>query len=1054
MAFKGDTRQIPLLSIFQTLALNDQRGILSVNSDGVKRRILFTTEGVRLLVNYRGDPEPLKHIVVKLKLVTESQFQNVLSTKKDDNIAIGDFFVNRRIIDAPTVSTHVASHLLELLYDTFSWKEARYEFVAQAPSNGLEIFEPDTFATDITFRPNAIMMEVARREDEWERIRQTLTSNKEIYTPISTQKFLEPRKYESEVPDEAILEVKKLINGENTLEKISDGVTISLYETYQTVIQLKASNEIRSLGENELHELADKLRKKFRIREVIDIYHRLLKKKPGDISTRLNFITILESKEQFKQELSGQYEELAKHFLEEEEPHTAREYITKLLDIVPDSLFGLETLFDLQIDSRLEKEASVTSRTLLESAKRNGEYERAVAVFEKVIKAFPEDAAFHHELADLHQYSGYINEAVDSLKRVAAIHESRNDLVRLLKICERIATLDRSEEPKRHKVQELLKKNSRTRASSIAQVAALSVILTFFFGVFYWLILEVLCRQSYAASKIEVEKFVANQQYEEATATLNGIRKSYPLTVFSFQIGQEVQKISRRERELARKHRKQVEENNLQFSSVLAQVETLLGRRKYLDALHKIRDIPKEHLSKTNLNSITGFEKKLTKLFLEAKSILNSARSLTRAGKHLEAHEFYLKLLQDYPNTPSTQGLKTPLALHTYPPGAEIYVNGSKVGQSPLLVHFDPFAEFSVRIKKKGFEEFQCSNIDDNPCVDFTRDWALTVKMTLAPQWSFDANASIDGAPVFDDRMAFVNTRKGETFGVDLSSGKPLWSYSNVDNRNAGSTLRRWKDLVFFGTSDGFLIGLDKGSGKGLLKVKPHQSTSTRIYPSEANDRGIIAVAGPQKVSGVDLGSGSVIWSASPDRLLNSPPVRSRDNFVCFTSDGKILELDGQHGGLVRSVNLTTTLEKPGVVFGNSVFLADSGGSVHRVRLETGKTEWTYKSVIPDLSSPSVGDEILVCGSRNGKLLALDIQGGNKVWGSQIQEGGFVVPGLISRNKIVAGTTEGQLYCLDVHSGQLYWKFSTDGPLQSTPAIKSGRLFVANGKNTLFSFSF
>ena len=91
---------------------------------------------------------------------------------------------------------------------------------------------------------------------------------------------------------------------------------------------------------------------------------------------------------------------------------------------------------------------------------------------------------------------------------------------------------------------------------------------------------------------------------------------------------------------------------------------------------------------------------------------------------------------------------------------------------------------------------------------------------------------------------------------------------------------------------------------------------------------------------------------------------------------------------------------------------------------------------------------------RNGKLLALDIQGGNKVWDSQIQEGGFVVPGLISRSKIVAGTTEGQLYCLDVHTGQLYWKLSTDGPLQSTPAIKSGRLFVANGKNTLFSFSF
>ena len=104
MSLKGDAEHISLLSIFQTLSLSRQRGILAIHSGGQKRKILFTPQGLRLIANYKGDEEPLMGILHKLKVLTESQFQNAVSTKNDDTLPVGEFLIQRRIIDDAMVA--------------------------------------------------------------------------------------------------------------------------------------------------------------------------------------------------------------------------------------------------------------------------------------------------------------------------------------------------------------------------------------------------------------------------------------------------------------------------------------------------------------------------------------------------------------------------------------------------------------------------------------------------------------------------------------------------------------------------------------------------------------------------------------------------------------------------------------------------------------------------------------------------------------------------------------------------------------------------------------
>ena len=69
-------------------------------SEAFRARLFILQIGIRPL-NYDKDaPDLLKHIVLKQKLLTESQFQNIFSTWVPGSSHPGDFLINRRIRNA------------------------------------------------------------------------------------------------------------------------------------------------------------------------------------------------------------------------------------------------------------------------------------------------------------------------------------------------------------------------------------------------------------------------------------------------------------------------------------------------------------------------------------------------------------------------------------------------------------------------------------------------------------------------------------------------------------------------------------------------------------------------------------------------------------------------------------------------------------------------------------------------------------------------------------------------------------------------------------------
>src|SRR5262245_23208338 len=239
MAFKGDSSQISIANIFQTLQLNGQEGVMTVSSGKVRRKIRLVPGGLRLISMGRENLDILKWAVVKQKIVTESQFQNIFSTMGGGpSLFPGEFLVQRRILTSEQVENDVAKQLRELIFEIFTWKKAKYEFSTGDRGDEFELFNPAGLGQSLIFNISSILMEAARREDEWQRIFQVVSSEREIYVPADPAKFLEARTYESELDPAAIQEVKQLMDGQHTIEAIVTESTLSAFEVFRVVVLL------------------------------------------------------------------------------------------------------------------------------------------------------------------------------------------------------------------------------------------------------------------------------------------------------------------------------------------------------------------------------------------------------------------------------------------------------------------------------------------------------------------------------------------------------------------------------------------------------------------------------------------------------------------------------------------------------------------------------------------------------------------------------------------------------------------------------------------------
>ncbi len=120
---------------------------------------------------------------------------------------------------------------------------------------------------------------------------------------------------------------------------------------------------------------------------------------------------------------------------------------------------------------------------------------------------------------------------------------------------------------------------------------------------------------------------------------------------------------------------------------------------------------------------------------------------------------------------------------------------------------------------------------------------------------------------------------------------------------------------------------------------------------------------------------------------------------------------------------------------------------------------WKFQTDGPVRSSPTFAGGLVLVGSADGRLYALDEKTGKEVWRFQTQ-GAVDSSAAVAAGVVYVTSRDRNLYALELGSGKQIWRFSMreDLPLEwgfddlmiSSPAVHAGRVFVGGGDGTLW----
>lgn len=229
-------------------------------------------------------------------------------------------------------------------------------------------------------------------------------------------------------------------------------------------------------------------------------------------------------------------------------------------------------------------------------------------------------------------------------------------------------------------------------------------------------------------------------------------------------------------------------------------------------------------------------------------------------------------------------------------------------------------------------------------------------------------------------------------------------------------------------------------------KVKVRRLWSTKIgdgaeylrvalQPAGDGNR-VYAASRDGKVMALDSASGKTVWRTSLETSLSAGPGVGEGLVVVGAADGHLVALDAESGEEMWRANLRgETLAKP-VIEDDTVIVLTIDNRLRALSAFDGSSRWILEQSTPDLTmrgsaSPVTVGSTVIAGFDNGRLVAVDIESGDRVWESLLSppsgrsdlERLSDIDGLISvvGQDVYASGYHGNLAAIAAESGQMMW---------------------------------
>jgi tetratricopeptide (TPR) repeat protein len=240
MAIKGSLKEASLTDVLQLLAMGGKTGCLSV-TDRQSFGYIYFDEGRIVYSSLLNRRDRLGDILVREGAVTREQLDQALEEQSNtrDGRRIGEILCDRESLSPKTLKKYVRHQIEEAVYHLFTWSQGTFYFEPNQRPEREEIL--------VSIDPESLLLEGARRVDEWSQIEKKIQSLDVIFS-LDADKSVALSSLKLTPEQETVLEY---LDGKHSGWAIIDESALGEFEVGKALFGLASAGLIRKTGRQE-----------------------------------------------------------------------------------------------------------------------------------------------------------------------------------------------------------------------------------------------------------------------------------------------------------------------------------------------------------------------------------------------------------------------------------------------------------------------------------------------------------------------------------------------------------------------------------------------------------------------------------------------------------------------------------------------------------------------------------------------------------------------------------------------------------------------------------
>ncbi|MFK7742415.1 MAG: PQQ-binding-like beta-propeller repeat protein [Planctomycetota bacterium] len=1040
MALRGDLASVDLAQVFQMLALNKKVGLLSIQSSKLWKILYFDQRGVTVHHNVHSVLDRVVAAYLRQGRLTPESVDEVRDHAVRMAQPLAESLLAGGYLDSNELDSQYRLELEEEVYDLFFCREAKFEFHENATS--IEGFE-GSVDERFFFNCDSVIMEAARRIDEWAYICERVPSTAEVL--VATSDDIDEQEFGGDG-----LAIFDMLDGRRNVARVIETTGMANFLVCKTLSQLLDAGHIAPVDPSELVDLGNECMEDDRVQDAISLYERAIELGLGlPDSHALAAKAYLQARE---------YELASFHMESEAEIRIgsgdlkgAARVLLEVKELLPTNLQARERLIELTLGPGTVKldafDALAEGKELVDLLTEFGDIERVRALLERLLMVEPNDPDLKKALVNVHLRAG-------DQKRVVQLYESiAEDLVRngkpleAVSYLQKILLIDRSRSDISERVRRLYEFDERTRRRSRALgVLAVMFCLLSVLGAGYWFYNE-RAKEDFAA--IDVTEMLATNDFAGARRVYEEFLLDHPLTTSLSNAQSELKRIeasiekfeARRASERAERlaalvklrkgYQREWARHREQFlgGSPEVALEAVLAARGLIEQAGQPDDIA------------WALEQQVERTYKHLEEFLARSRELGKtydskivAQDWLGARQAALELHKDYENTADGQRVMVPVMVETRPPGATLMHQGK-----PLMRSVDGVEEKVTTpglVLCRATEPVRLTAVLDgfaprDIAVDGRRDELVDVVLEVRPAQRLQFSSEVQTGLAVGGGTLALGLRGGK-LGLARTDG------SNLRELELGGLTEVDSDPVVSGGRVFFV------SNENKVEARPiEDGVSCRGWPvSLGKGAATQLVAGHGRVALIDVDNVLHCWEQSTARrtwgaalggaCAGPPTIVGRRAFVGMR-DGRVIVFDVANGNKLGVLRSPAGISTRVLADGGLLWFGCDDQQLRAVDFEAGRVLWSHAlGRVPGAKDLALTDSAVLI-AASGRVVSIDRSTGEER-GSVPTDGKVLDIRAAHRRGVVRIKRQGArqrngpsvLVAIDARDASIIWEYPID----------------------------